>query len=363
MKTFLSIHYLRGIAALGVLVFHACGFVAGYGSGRISPEAVRIGEAGVDIFFVISGFILTIATQKPTSGSDFMLGRFARVGVPYWSIILTLAVATIVMPSAFRSFAWEGSDLFFSLAFVPTILRDGSIFPMLEPGWTLCLEMLFYVVMAIALVILPASRSALICCALASLVIVGFLLDLPQGQSVAWFFTQPILLEFCFGILIAHFYLSGFRMPGIWAAALAGVAVVSVGIVGLHPPEAFEPARTLLYGLPATALVAGLMFLEADGRWVTSRALSFLGTISYSLYLTHVLSLAVVAKLLGGRVPGLAGDLVTLAVSLAASIVAAFIYFRLIEKPALLLSRRLRPRHSAAPPAPPLEDTEARQTV
>ncbi len=352
MEKFLSIHYLRGIAALGVLLFHGCGFVAGYGNGGISPEFVRVGEAGVDIFFVISGFILTAATQRPITSGEFMLGRFARVGIPYWGIILALAAATIVMPSAFRSFSWQGADLAFSLAFIPTILRDGSIFPLLEPGWTLCLEMLFYLLMAATLLARPNARSALLCIALATLVIAGLLLDLPQGQSVAWFFTQPILLEFCFGILVAQLYLTGVRIRAGWGTALAGGAVVALAIVGFNPPEAFEPARTLLYGLPATALVAGVVFMEAQGFWFTNAVLRFLGDISYSLYLTHVLTLAVVAKILGGKIPGFAGDLVTLAVAFGASIVGGYVYYRVVEQPSLWLSSKLKGRRPVGPQTP-----------
>src|SRR4051794_41828194 len=118
MPRYLSIQYLRGVAALGVLSFHAMSFVAGYGSGAVPTGAFRIGEAGVDIFFVISGVVLTLATRAPRSPRDFALGRLARVGIPYWIVTAGLTAAAIALPSLFRQAGWSAEDVALSLAFV-----------------------------------------------------------------------------------------------------------------------------------------------------------------------------------------------------------------------------------------------------
>jgi len=354
MQTFISVHHLRGLAAMAVVLFHASGFISGYGTQGLPTDLVRFCEAGVDVFFVISGFILTIAAQKPISSFHFMMGRFARVGVPYWTILLILAAATIAVPSAFRSFSWQGSDLLLSLAFIPSIEVEGAIFPILQPGWTLSLEMVFYLLLAagLSLSLTAGLRSLAICAALAGLAATGLILDLPPGDGVLWFFTQTMLLEFCFGIAVAHIYL---RWPEIGKPA--SLMLIALGLGGLavavaYPPEFFAPMRTVAFGIPATFLVAGAVFLERAGGCFESRILMFLGTVSYSLYLTHILALGVAIKLMAGHLPGLGGDMVMLTVAIAVSLAGAFVYYRVVEQPSLWLSSKLKGRRPVGPQTP-----------
>lgn len=352
MQKLVSIHHLRGVAALGVLVFHAVGFVAGYGSGRFSTDSVRIGEAGVDVFFVISGFILTLVTQTARSRGEFILGRLSRVGVPYWVVILALAAMTLILPSAFRNFTWAPQDLLLSLLFVPSLLRDGSIFPLLEPGWTLSLEMLFYLVLAAALGLTPRLRSVMISGVLILLAVLGLALHLPQGQSIAWFFTQAIIVEFCFGIALAQLYLSGWRSSALPAILILMLGCLGFALAAQDPPEAFARARVLIYGIPATLFVGGALFLETANYWRQSRIMTWLGDISYSLYLTHVLVLAVAAKLLAGRIGGAAGDIIMLILAMAAALVAASMFHHIVERPALRLASLLQARKRRTAQAP-----------
>lgn len=348
MQKLRSIHHLRGLAAFAVLLFHAVSFTAGYGSQKIPHDLFRIGEAGVDVFFVISGFILTLATRSSAGRSAFVLGRLARVGVPYWVIVLALAAMTLIAPGAFRSFSWHGTDLALSLAFVPSIIRDGSIFPLLEPGWTLSLEMLFYALLALALGLPGRWRSPAVCAVLCGLAALGLALGLPQGRSIGWFYTQAILVEFCFGIAIAHLWLAGWRMEGRGALMVLAMAIAAFALAACAAPDAFGPQRVVLYGLPALLLVAGCLLLEDAGRWRGSAVMGFLGDISYSLYLSHVLVLAVVVKLLGGRFAGLSGDAAMLLAGIGATLAVAWAFHRLVEKPALALSAALQRRIAGA---------------
>ncbi len=349
MKKIASIHHLRGIASLGVLLFHAFAFVSGYGNDWIPADLTRIGEAGVDIFFVISGFILTVAVRRAPGRTAFVLGRLARVGGPYWAVVIGIAAMTLAAPTAFRSFTWAPHDLVLSLAFVPSILRDGSIFPLLEPGWTLSLEMLFYLLLAVALGLPARLRSVLICLALVLLAATGWLLDLPQGESLAWFYTQAVLVEFGFGVVIAELYLAGWRADRHQALAALIFGGLGLALAAGDPPDAFERARLWCYGVPAALIVGGALFLEAAGKWRAHAVLSWLGDISYSLYLTHVLVVATTVKLLAGRVGMFGdsgGDVVLLAMALAAAFAAATLFYRAVEQPSLRLASRVQKRRN-----------------
>ncbi|MFD0985696.1 acyltransferase family protein [Methyloligella solikamskensis] len=352
MKNFQSIHYLRGIAAFGVLLYHAVVYVSGYGSHQLPANLAAIGMAGVDIFFVISGFILVVTMNPTRSAGEFMAGRVARVGLPYWSVLLALACASLVIPSAFRNIDWNGLDLMASFLFLPTVMSHGGLFPILEPGWTLCLEMLFYILLAASLSLAPAFRSVAICAALGALVGAGLILDLPPGEGLGWFFTQSVLLEFCFGIAIAQIYMRGIEIGRGAAMMLLALSCIGFAIAAFHPPEAFAPIRVLTFGIPATLLVAGAVFLERAGGWFGSRTLMFLGTVSYSLYLTHALVLGVTVRLMAGRLPGLGGDIVMLTVAIAVSLVGAFVFYRIVEQPSLWFSARVKKLRPASPQTP-----------
>jgi exopolysaccharide production protein ExoZ len=327
-----------------VLVFHAFIFTGAYGAGDISADYVRVGRAGVDIFFVISGFILTLVTQKSRDPGEFVLGRLARVGVPYWVVVLGLAAMTLTAPGAFRNFTWQPQDLALSLAFIPSILRDDSIFPLLEPGWTLSLEMLFYLLLAATLGVPQRYRSPLICLALVGLAAAGFAMNLPQGQSIAWFFTQAVLIEFCFGIILAQIYLSGWRSGAGGAGLLLILGGLGLVLAAFYPPDAFGRARFIVYGLPAALIVSGALLLEATESWRRSPIMAWLGDISYSLYLVHLPMVAGVAKVLGSRIGGQGEDVVMLVAAMAAALLAATMFHHLIERSALHLAAVLQAR-------------------
>jgi len=338
MRSFVSIQDLRGVAALGVLAFHAAAYAAGYGAGSAAMQRFQIGEAGVDVFFVISGFVLTLATERPLSPLAFLRGRLLRVGVPYWVVTAGLAGAALVLPAAFRGTGWSGGDLALSLAFVPSIVRDGGLFPLLEPGWTLSLEALFYLLLAFCLALAPRARAFAMIAGLSALVAVGLAAGPATGPL--WFFTQPVLLEFAAGVLLAHL-----RGLPLLASARSGLALLALALAGfgigsLLAPGAFTPARTVLYGPPSLCLVAGCVALEQAGRFPRLGIAEWLGRISYSLYLVHVPVLALVARLAGARLADIGGDALLLAVLMLAALPAAAVFHRLVERPAQALAAR-----------------------
>ena len=150
-----SIHAMRGVAALAVAVSHLPSFIPiAPGTGH-AWDALAVGKAGVDVFFVISGFVMATATASLPSGwrtsLAFLWRRLARVAPLYW--LVTLFLVSLYL--ADRRFGAERPldvDLVLrSLLFVPVHGPDGGIRPIVGVGWSLDYEMYFYLCMAAAI--------------------------------------------------------------------------------------------------------------------------------------------------------------------------------------------------------------------
>ncbi|MFP4891496.1 acyltransferase family protein [Paraburkholderia sp. EG304] len=326
---------LRAIAALGVVAFHADGNVSLYGwASHIFPHVSRYGELGVDIFFVISGFVIALVSygEPPGFGGarKFMLARIARVVPLYWALTALLVVVLAIKPSVFVP--WTFGDPRFSLwhvvtsfLFVPSLNWSGLIAPALNVGWTLNYEVWFYIVFAVAMCV--TGRPLVV---VATVLGITSLMRLVHGASLPFlFYTNPIVLEFVAGCFVGTYYAKGKRIP------LVVVLVVLLGVVALrktYAPTLTDDNRFFVFGLPAFAIVVVALAMEARIRW--GRLLGRLGDASYSLYLTHILTFPLVLKLIqtADQQHQLPGDLVCIAV-VVSSILVAFACYHLLERP------------------------------
>jgi peptidoglycan/LPS O-acetylase OafA/YrhL len=204
-------------------------------------------------------------------------------------------------------------------------------------GWTLNYEMFFYAVFAAA-ILLPRRGAVFAIVALfAALVAIGRLVALPQPFA---FWCDPLILEFCFGMLVALAYREGVRLPRAICAALLLAALAGYGATAVFGLSL--PWRALAWGLPGAALVAALALArDAAPAGLAARAFGYLGDVSYSLYLVHVLVFPIVRRLL---VPWLDHPLMPWVYAfalVAASIVAAILSYRAFERP---ITRALQTR-------------------
>ncbi len=323
----LSIQYLRAAAALGVVAFHAA---------QRAGIDLRIGAAGVDVFFVISGVIIWVVTQArhPAPGA-FILDRLSRIAPAY--VLLTLGVAglALAVPSLFPNMRLTPGHIVQSVLFIPHLDPDGRPWPVVVPGWTLTFEMFFYIVFACALLV-PLQARAWWC----TLFIGGFAACgavFQFGNVVGRFYTDSITLEFVAGIWLGVAWTRG-RLPGRlagWAALIGGTAGLGAfpGLQALWPgmPEC------LYWGVPAIFVVGGALAVEASGGVPTWRMGLALGNASYSMYLVHGLVVSAAWRLIGTRsVPAflLAATFGAVAVGIAFS--------STVERPATRLLRSLR---------------------
>ncbi len=279
-----NLHLLRVIAALGVVYFHTT-------SDAGLRLAWDVGSRGVDVFFVISGFIIAyIGTSKP---EQFLLRRLIRVVPFYWAATLVVFAAVSLAPQFFRTSTASVPHLIASLFFIPRLAPSGEMQPTLALGWSLNFEMLFYAVFAVALTISRRWSPLLCTAALAGFVGVVHAAGL-RGDTIE-FYARPIVLEFCYGIGVYYVFewCSARRetLAQVWglkwlcAAALAGALVA---LCVLEHDYRDQAPRYLVAGIPSFVIVASALLLERIWGWrTTNRTVFLLGEASYIIYLVH----------------------------------------------------------------------------
>ena len=178
-----SIHYLRGLAALLVVFHHSIIQLAPV---RDHYAHVEFGQAGVDIFFVISGFVIYLSNAKGRLGSgEFLKRRIIRIVPLYWLATLAVVAVAVVAPRFFATTTLTAQDVAQSLLFVPAYSAafPGQIWPVLVPGWSLNYEMFFYLVFAVGLLVARERLLLFLVATLGILVVAGLLLD-PQPRAL-----------------------------------------------------------------------------------------------------------------------------------------------------------------------------------
>lgn len=336
-----DIQILRAVAAIAVLFFHVERELSRGHPSLFTPLFVNsawLGQAGVDIFFVISGFIMYFVHHRdfarPGMAPRFLLRRLVRVLPTYW-LLTTLTVAGLaLLPGLFNSRLIDWEWIVASYLFIPWQSPAGDISPPVGPGWTLNYEMYFYVVFA-TLLLFPRRMAILaITGFMLASVLLGLILqpDLPILRMM----TSALLIEFQFGIWIACAFARGMTLGNYTRIALGGAALA----VFAAAPALYTNGdlatwwRLPFFGLPAAALMAVVVLrpgLQAPAR-ALSRVFVALGDSSYALYLTHVFTLRIVDVMLTRLLPPLpvAVDFVLL---FLAAVMVGHLFFLLIERP------------------------------
>lgn len=341
-----GIQILRGLAALGVVCHHTLEESNG-AVGRFSPNWLTTsGASGVDLFFVISGFIMMYvsfrADRGPPTPISFLFRRATRIYPFYW--LCSLAMLLIWQMGFMKNLASGPQVLLSSLLLLPGPKLIGI-------SWTLVYEVYFYLIFG-AMLWFRSARIAIIGTT-AAIVVFGALSALMPSSELSKFLASPLPFEFCFGIGIGYVFLTrskqGLRWPVSLPVAILGFAMLAVAPVFVpHSGTAGLPAdiRVVVWGIPATLVVAGILNIGVT-KSAISRFAVLLGDASYALYLTHVFVMIGYGRLI--KIPAFSllpqQLIVVIIVVLAVAIGIATHLF--VEKPMLKLIRHL----SAPPPA------------
>jgi peptidoglycan/LPS O-acetylase OafA/YrhL len=339
---------LRGIAAVLVALFHC------YGATPVAQQvaatvpavldgAMNLGFLGVDLFFAISGFVISMTLYNRLSTlkewGRFFLRRQLRLDPPYWTAIAVSVVSAIAI-NAYRpethAPAPDIADVIAHIFYVQDFL---GIRPIVGVFWTLCLEIQFYLFFG-AIILLLARQGysgrtfAWLMLPLYLLSIANFwgLVPAPPGLFLSrWF-------EFFTGVIVFLAWRNHISRTQVWCY-LGALLAISL----LDPPTDIEIARVTV----ATVLLIALIFwfaVESGGikTWLDARLWRYLGDISYSLYLTHALIGIRLLKIIVHAQDSAARTWLMFLLALILSVAAADLMYRFIERPSMNLSHKLK---------------------
>lgn len=324
----LSIELARGVAAIIVVLYHAARHLDKSVGFPLGKQAFQFGHAGVDFFFVISGFIILHVhgddLGRPDRLGHYASRRFTRIYPIYW-VILALTVALALLSGRVPS------DVAWAATLLPT---RGE--PLVGVAWTLQHEIIFYAIFA---VLIMHRRFGMIL--LGSWLAVIILAQVGQSVGLMPIFVSAYNLEFFMGMAAAAWlqrdvvvHPHTLLLAGLWFFGVAAAAEVA----GLF--DGYAPAARLVYGLSSALVVVGLVAGERSGRFSAASAVPWLGRASYSIYLFHLSFIGLADKLWNRA--GL-GDWVWggYAFIVVAGIGGGVLVSRLVEYPLMRFFRRL----------------------
>lgn len=289
-----GIQFLRFVASALVVLTHATFYTHERLDG--SFPVWRFGTIGVDIFFVISGFVMMISSQSLIGRSDgwkeFTARRLLRIVPMYWLATTVKLGILLLVPAMVLHSELDPVRILLSYLFFPTTNVDGRFEPLLGVGWTLIFEMFFYFCFALALRlrldVLPFVASVMIACTVVSL----FRQD---EWPAATMYFDPIVLYFLLGMVLAVLP----RQHGRGAFLVAGSVflVLSACLMLGDVAGAFQERGWLRMGLVVTSVYL-VILAEPMLQGRIPRAFLYLGEISYVLYLFHPLVAPAVPEVL-----------------------------------------------------------------
>ena len=349
---------LRAVAVLVVTICHAK-----FEASRIGdlpgamPTATVAGLAtfGVQLFFVISGFVMVYATE-PLFGTRrglfvFLERRIVRIVPLYW-VVTTFYLALTLVFAKFDK-GYPASFVVASYLFIPLARPDGTIEPLVGQGWSLNYEMLFYAVFALTVIHSRRVSAIIVTVALLTAVVVGELFH-SQLPFVVAVWAAPVLLYFVFGIWIGLAYREGWSLSQVQGLSLIGSGCVLLGVEYYWAPQSSLAVVALWCVPPMFVAGASLPRLSLKGPFWS--AAMVIGAASYALYLFHAVPIRVLfffARWIGlniGRAP-----LTYVFVSVMIAIALAIAIHYLVERPLLKALRWRGPAKSPRPKAEGLD--------
>ena len=345
-----NIQAIRGIATLFVVFYHIMNTEHKFAdSNTILPSFLTIFSSGVDLFFVISGFVIVTVTRGKFESFiemlKFMYHRVTRVYSLYWIYTGLLMVYFILPPEMFAR-SHKDVDIFRSFFLLPQMNL-----PLLVVAWTIVHEMYFYSTFAIFLLFSEKNLIKLLAVWSFFIVVVYFIFHQIPENSIAptiKIVTHPLTFEFIGGCVIAKLIFTGTRVRG-FTFFIIGVFLLLTNylLAGDVPMDRWS--RLFFFGIPSLLIIYGVIVVELDSNTKFPDYLKFLGDASYSIYLSHYIVLPIIGRLWPITIKwchidnaGYFDNVVAILVMIIAVLVTGILSYKYLEKPMLLYTRKLK---------------------
>jgi len=286
-----SVQFLRAIAVVSVLISHTSHELKQL-LATTAPnfnEKLFPGDFGVDLFFVITGFIMVYTSARsfgaPGASIDFLRRRIIRIIPLYWIMTAVMVGVVVLLPDRFPTASGDWQHWISSFLFVPYMREsDGLIRPILALGWSLQYEMYFYLLFAVSLLF---PRRWALTSVIALLTAIYFAAGVfPLPKAIAGFFQHAIVFEFAMGMVLGWVYLKGIRINfGVGCTLVA--AAIAVLCLDPEYDQSLDRWRHLYYGVPGLLLLSAAVLTRGDDARQVNPFCFQIGQSSYATYLTH----------------------------------------------------------------------------
>lgn len=350
---FKSLQAIRAIAAVAVVLYHIGVTICK--DSYFANEELRIpflfGNAGVEYFFVLSGFIIASAhlndIGRPEKVWSFLRKRFLRIFPSYWLVFVPVLFVAYLVPSLNSSIPQDELRVLYSLFLIPQDIAivGGSGAPVITVAWTLQYELVFYCFFALLVVNIRLGVFVALCFAglygfgivfganrfpfPLSFLIKDYILLFAMGMGVAWIVSRdtPMAISYC-DMLIA---------VGSFLFVLVAFDVVM-------RLDIFGDLKTLIYGLSGSAVILGLVLAEKSGKtYLGQSGFQLLGDSSYAIYLIHFPLISLLCKVAVAahlQKFGLVGAVVTFILIFVSCLLVGVLFQLFLERPIAAYFRR-----------------------
>lgn len=360
-----SIQMLRALAALMVIYTHSITQMCFFASNLHQHTALHgsLGAFGVDLFFVISGFVIYSSANRlnaRTQTLSFLWHRFRRINFIYY--VATLVTLIVWLPSFLRHGRppVTGGQVLASVILLPF---PGSAQLIMSHAWTLSFEWYFYILFSLLILSGTQKKAGTLGLVLGFLILLGWLLrNYPLG--VPDFYTDPLIFEFGLGVAVG--FASQRWAPGkkiaqalLWPGILLSLTVM---LTGFYNFEAIPAPKTptlryvhaFCWGGSAALVLAGCVFLEKTGTTAffrKHRLILLVGDASYSIYLFHYLVFGAIGAIYLRVGLPLPPDL-AIPIQAIIAVAGCLLFYKWVEVPLLKwLGKERSPRLTPSPPA------------
>ena len=269
-----SIQMLRAIASTMVVYYH------------ISVIPV-FGSFGVDIFFVLSGFVMAMIVQNGERPLTFLINRITRIVPLYWILTTGVIIIAMAKPELLSSTTANATNYLKSIFFIPYTKENGALNPVLAVGWTLNYEMYFYLLIWISII---TKKNYYLTLTFIYLIISYCVTGNTNiDQTYKSFYSNSIIFEFGLGMIAYKIYNHKYIVK-LNSLIITTVGISSIAIMVYLETSGKVNIRLIEFGIPSFMLLLSAITLEQKKLIKSNlivKSIVEVGNASYATYLSH----------------------------------------------------------------------------